>query len=225
MRTYVRYSAGMKLLVPKTLAVKHLVFEKQLLENFAVSDEVRSLLPDSGLVRGRIVRCCGDAAASLALSLCARASQQGSWLGVVGLSHLGISCAVEHGVALERMVFVHPPDTSRDWSTTMAAVIDGFDLLIVAVPEKLSVADARRVQARLQSRRSVMIIVDSSTLTQSSFSNDTHPFHADVVLDTKTKSWSGIDKGSGYLQRREVAIKVSGRRVPRIQEHLVTCNY
>ncbi|MFM8689046.1 MAG: hypothetical protein ACKODR_09845, partial [Acidimicrobiaceae bacterium] len=134
----------MKLLVPKTLVAKHSLFEKQVLENFAVSDQVRQLLPDSGLVRGRIVRCCGDAAASLALSLCARASQQGSWLGVVGVSHLGISCAVEHGVALERMVFVHPPESSRDWSTTVAAVIDGFDLLIVAVPESLLVADARR---------------------------------------------------------------------------------
>ncbi len=171
------------------------------------------------------MRCCGDAAASLALSLCARASQQGSWLGVVGVSHLGISCAVEHGVALERMVFVHPPESSRDWSTTVAAVIDGFDLLIVAVPESLSVSDARRVQARLQSRRSVMIIVDTATLSQPNFLNTTHPFHADVVLDTTTKSWSGINNGAGYLQQRQVAIKVSGRRVARAQEHLVTCNY
>lgn len=215
----------MKLSVPKPLAIQHSVFEKQVLENFAVSDDVRSLLPDAGLVRGRIVRCCGDAALSLALSLSARASQQGSWLGVVGVSHLGISSAVEHGVALERMVFVHPPETSRDWSTTVAAVIDGFDLLITAVPERLSVSDARRVQARLQSRRSVMIIVDATTLSHKSFSNDTHPFHADLVLDTKTKSWSGINGGAGFLQHRQVAIKVSGRRVAREQEHLVTCSY
>ena len=215
----------MKLLVPKTLVAKHSLFEKQVLENFAVSDQVRQLLPDSGLVRGRIVRCCGDAAASLALSLCARASQQGSWLWVVVVSHLGISCAVEHGVALERMVFVHPPESSRDWSTTVAAVIDGFDLLIVAVPESLSASDARRVQARLQSRRSVMIIVDTATFSKTSFSNSAHPFHADVVLDSTTKSWSGINNGAGYLQQRQVAIKVSGRRVARTQEHLVTCNY
>jgi hypothetical protein len=146
-------------------------------------------------------------------------------LGVVGVSHLGISCAVEHGVALERMVFVHPPESSRDWSTTVAAVIDGFDLLIVAVPESLSAADARRVQARLQSRRSVMIIVDTATFSETSFSNSAHPFHADVVLDSTTKSWSGINNGAGYLQQRQVAIKVSGRRVARAQEHLVTCNY
>ncbi|NCU81059.1 MAG: hypothetical protein EBV51_03495, partial [Acidimicrobiia bacterium] len=116
---------------------------------------------------------------------------------------------------------------SRDWSTTVAAVIDGFDLLIVAVPDSISVSDARRVQARLQARRSVMIIVDTAMLSlpKSSFSNNTHPFHADVVLDSTTKSWSGINNGAGYLQQRQVSIKVSGRRVARMQEHLVTCNY
>ncbi|MFM7338378.1 MAG: hypothetical protein ACKO2E_08920 [Actinomycetota bacterium] len=215
----------MKLLVPKALAIKHSVFEKQVLENFAVSESVRSVLPESGLVRGRIVRCCGDAAISLALSLCARASQQGSWLGVVGVDHLGISCAVEHGIALERVVFVHPPETSRDWSTTVAAAIDGFDLLIVAVPERLSIADARRVQARLVSRRSVMIIVDTAVLSQNSFTSNSHPFHADLLLDTKTKNWSGINNGAGFLQHRQVEIKVSGRRVAREQRHLLTCSH
>lgn len=215
----------MKLLVPKPLALKHAVFEKQVTENFAVTDQVRPLLPDSGLVRGRIVACRGDAAISLALSLAARATQHGSWLGVVGVNHLGISSAVEHGVALERMVFVHPPENSRDWSTTVAAAIDGFDLLIVAVPNNLSVSDARRVQARLQSRRAVMIIVDVATFSPQSFSNDKHPFHADLILDSKTKSWSGIENGAGYLKNRQVSIKVSGRRVSREQEHLVTCNY
>ncbi|MFM8835703.1 MAG: hypothetical protein ACKOFM_02445 [Actinomycetota bacterium] len=215
----------MKLLVPKALAIKHSVFEKQVLENFAVSESVRSVLPESGLVRGRIVRCCGDAAISLALSLCARASQQGSWLGVVGVDHLGISCAVEHGIALERVVFVYPPEASRDWSTTVAAAIDGFDLLIVAVPERLSIADARRVQARLVSRRSVMIIVDAVVLSQNSFTNNSHPFHADLLIDTKTKNWSGINNGAGFLQHRQVEIKVSGRRVAREQRHLLTCSH
>ena len=144
---------------------------------------------------------------------------------VVGVGHLGISCAVEHGVALERMVFVHPPESSRDWSTTVAAAIDGFDLLIVAVPESLVTSDARRVQARLASRRSVMIIVDTATFSNPDLSKDSHPFHADVVLDTTTKSWSGINNGAGYLQQRQVAIKVSGRRVARAREHLVVCNY
>lgn len=195
-------------------------------ERLVVADDVCKLLPDSGLVRGRIIRCSGDAGLSLALSLCSRATQQGSWLGVVGVAHLGVLAAVEHGVSLERMVLVQPPNTSREWSVTVSAVIDGFDLLVVAVPARLSANDARRVQTRLQSRRAVMIIVDNMALSRSTsrFSPEREPdlFVADVILDTKTKSWSGIDNGSGYLQHRDVSIRVSGRRVARQREHLVT---
>ncbi|CAB4802456.1 unannotated protein [freshwater metagenome] len=214
-----------ELSIKELLVTQQLNTKPQVVERLAVADDVRELLPDSGLVRGRIVRCSGDAGLSLALSLCSLATQQGSWLGVVGVDHLGLLAAVEHGVALERTVLVHPPKTSREWSITVAAAIEGLDLLIVAVPERLSVNDARRVQTRLQSRRAVMIIVDNTVLSQSrsmNGSNEAQQFLADVVLDTKTKSWSGVDKGAGYLQHRDVRIRVSGRRVARERNYLVT---
>ncbi len=214
-----------ELSIQELLVTQQLNTKPQVVERLAVADDVRELLPDSGLVRGRIVRCSGDAGLSLALSLCSLATQQGSWLGVVGVEHLGLLAAVEHGVALERTVLVHPPKTSREWSITVAAAIEGLDLLIVAVPERLSVNDARRVQTRLQSRRAVMIIVDNEVLSQSrsmNGSNEAQQFLADVVLDTKTKSWSGVDKGAGYLQHRDVRIRVSGRRVARERNYLVT---
>ncbi len=214
-----------ELSIKELLATQQLDTKPQVVERLAVADDVRELLPDSGLVRGRIVRCSGDAGLSLALSLCSLATQQGSWLGVVGVDHLGLLAAVEHGVALERTVLVHPPKTSREWSITVAAAIEGLDLLIVAVPERLSVNDARRVQTRLQSRRAVMIIVENTVLSQSrsmNGSNEAQQFLADVVLDTKTKSWSGVDRGAGYLQHRDVRIRVSGRRVARERNYLVT---
>ncbi|CAB4764285.1 MAG: hypothetical protein F2712_04790 [Actinobacteria bacterium] len=214
-----------ELSIKELLVTQQLNTKPQVVERLAVADDVRELLPDSGLVRGRIVRCSGDAGLSLALSLCSLATQQGSWLGVVGVEHLGLLAAVEHGVALERTVLVHPPKTSREWSITVAAAIEGLDLLIVAVPERLSVNDARRVQTRLQSRRAVMIIVDNTVLSQSRSMNglnEAQQFLADVVLDTKTKSWSGVDKGAGYLQHRDVRIRVSGRRVARERNYLVT---
>ena len=214
-----------ELSIKELLVTQQLNTKPQVVERLAVADDVRELLPDSGLVRGRIVRCSGDAGLSLALSLCSLATQQGSWLGIVGVEHLGLLAAVEHGVALERTVLVHPPKTSREWSITVAAAIEGLDLLIVAVPERLSVNDARRVQTRLQSRRAVMIIVDNTVLSQSrsmNGSNEAQQFLADVVLDTKTKSWSGVDKGAGYLQHRDVRIRVSGRRVARERSYLVT---
>ena len=214
-----------ELSIQELLVTQQLNTKPQVVERLAVADDVRELLPDSGLVRGRIVRCSGDAGLSLALSLCSLATQQGSWLGVVGVDHLGLLAAVEHGVALERTVLVHPPKTSREWSITVAAAIEGLDLLIVAVPERLSVNDARRVQTRLQSRRAVMIIVENTVLSQSrsmNGSNEAQQFLADVVLDTKTKSWSGVDRGAGYLQHRDVRIRVSGRRVARERNYLVT---
>lgn len=192
-----------ELSIKELLVAQQLGAKPQVVERLAVADNIRDLLPDSGLVRGRIVRCSGDAGLSLALSLCSLATQQGSWLGVVGVDNLGLVSAVEHGIALERTVLVHPPKTSREWSITVAAAIEGFDLLIVAVPERLSVSDARRVQTRLQSRRAVMIIIDNTPLSQSrstSDSNGAQQFLADVVLDTRTKSWSGVNGGAGYLQ-------------------------
>lgn len=214
-----------ELSIKELLVAQQLGAKPQVVERLAVADNIRDLLPDSGLVRGRIVRCSGDAGLSLALSLCSLATQQGSWLGVVGVDNLGLVSAVEHGIALERTVLVHPPKTSREWSITVAAAIEGFDLLIVAVPERLSVSDARRVQTRLQSRRAVMIIVDNTPLSQSrstSDSNGAQQFLADVVLDTRTKSWSGVNGGAGYLQHRDVRIRVSGRRVARERNYLVT---
>lgn len=214
-----------ELSIKELLVAQQLGAKPQVVERLAVADNIRDLLPDSGLVRGRIVRCSGDAGLSLALSLCSLATQQGSWLGVVGVDNLGLVSAVEHGIALERTVLVHPPKTSREWSITVAAAIEGFDLLIVAVPERLSVSDARRVQTRLQSRRAVMIIIDNTPLSQSRSTSDPNgaqQFLADVVLDTRTKSWSGVNGGAGYLQHRDVRIRVSGRRVTRERNYLVT---
>ncbi|NBR98858.1 MAG: hypothetical protein EBT42_00455 [Actinobacteria bacterium] len=114
-----------ELSIKELLATQQLNTKPQVVERLAVADDVRELLPDSGLVRGRIVRCSGDAGLSLALSLCSLATQQGSWLGVVGVDHLGLLAAVEHGVALERTVLVHPPKTSREWSITVAATAIG----------------------------------------------------------------------------------------------------
>lgn len=191
-----------ELSIKELLVAQQLGAKPQVVERLAVADNIRDLLPDSGLVRGRIVRCSGDAGLSLALSLCSLATQQGSWLGVVGVDNLGLVSAVEHGIALERTVLVHPPKTSREWSITVAAAIEGFDLLIVAVPERLSVSDARRVQTRLQSRRAVMIIIDNTPLSQSrstSDSNGAQQFLADVVLDTRTKKLERCQRGCRLL--------------------------
>ncbi len=117
------------------------------------------LFADGGLVRGRTVACTGDAALSTALALSASATRLGSWLAVIGVPQLGVGAAIEAGVAIERIVLAQPPRASREWVATVAALVEGFDVLIVAPPASLSAHDARRLQTRVTARQSVLIVV------------------------------------------------------------------
>jgi hypothetical protein len=64
-------------------------------------------------------------------------------------------------------------------------------------------ATARRVQARLQTRGGVLVLV-----------GDAGAFTADVRVTT-TSTWQGLGEGHGYLRQRTVEMTVEGRRVPR----------
>src|SRR6056297_3534833 len=69
------------------------------------------LLPDDGLVRGRVVSCHGAAAATSAFGLVAEALVAGAWMAVVDVVTFGADAAAEMGVPLERVVRV---DTGVD---------------------------------------------------------------------------------------------------------------
>ena len=72
-------------------------------------------------------------ATSLALALAAGASQAGSWVAAVGLGSLGLVAAAELGVALDRLVLVADPGRERTgWASVVAALVDGFDVVLVA---------------------------------------------------------------------------------------------
>ena len=167
------------------------------------------LFAEGGLVRGRTLTCSGDAALTTALALSATATQLGSWLAVVGVPHLGVGAAVEAGVALERIVLAQPPLTSREWVATVAALVEGFALLIVAPPSSLSEHDARRLQSRIAARQSVLIVLQlPAPLTP----NATRIFHADLDVHADTADWSGIERGGTHITQRTVRVRVSGRR-------------
>jgi hypothetical protein len=186
------------------------------LPTLPVAEALKNLFPEEALVRGRTLLCSGDAALSLSLRSVAAATQAGSWLGVIGIAHFGLMSACEQGVALQRMVLVTPPNNKHEWANTVAAVADGFEIIMLQVPRGISVADAKRVQTRIQSRRNVLIIVD--TARQPALQS---VFQPDVVLHTNTLRWHGIEQGSGYVQSREIGVAVSGRRVPKALQHVV----
>jgi len=179
-----------------------------------VPPELRAMFPEGGLVRGRTVLCSGDAAVVMALRVVSSATQAGSWLGIVGVHNVGVQAASEHGVALQRVVFVQPASSRTEWVSTVAAAADGFDVLMLEVPHGITAADARRVQTRIQARRNALVLIGA---TQQSAVQSV--FQPDVIMNTATTQWHGIERGAGHVQGRDVQVAVSGRRVPKARQH------
>ncbi|GIE84896.1 hypothetical protein Are01nite_13760 [Actinoplanes regularis] len=167
-----------------------------------VAAELGSLLPGRGLRRGSTVAVAGGRAAragggtSLMLALLAAASRAGSWCAVVGLPALGALAAAETGIALERLALV--PEPGPDWPTVVAALIDGVDVVVTAVPGPVSGSVVSRLAARARQRGSVLV-----------------PFGdwsgADVTLRVSGGHWEGLGDGWGRLRRREVTVVANGR--------------
>ena len=44
-------------------------------------------------------------------------------------------------------------------------------------------------------------------------------FQPDVIMNTATTKWHGIERGAGHVQGRDVQVAVSGRRVPKARQH------
>ena len=184
--------------------------------SLSVAKALQPIIPDGVWMRGRTVLCSGDAAMSMALLVVSAATQDCSWLAVVGVSDFGLMSACEQGVALQRTVLVTPTDNKKDWISTVAAVADGFDVMMLEVPRDVSESDARRIQTRIQARRNVLVLVETSRHT-----TPRSVFQPDVVLHTATTKWDGIECGAGYVQSRHIYVTVSGRRVPRAMQHVL----
>ena len=164
-----------------------------------VHDSLVGLLPS--LQRGSTIACNGPAGVSLALALAAAPSQQGAWVGVAGLPELGIRAAVDMGVAVERLVMV---TGEPSWVDVLAAMIDGFDVVVVGRRVgRLAGGAVRRLQARAQSRGVVMLTVGASALG------------ADLQISAGEGTWTGLGNGHGVASGRRLVVEVGGRRVPR----------
>lgn len=162
------------------------------------------MLPDAGLVRGRVVGCAGPAAMSLALALAARATTTGSWLAVVGVPMLGVEAVAELGVPLSRLVAIDSDGRPAAWAERVGAAADGFDLILTRPPAG---ADRviRKVRQRLQARGVVLIAVGPSS----------PGIGCDVEFTTIATAWDGVGQGHGSLAGRRATVRAGGRRVPR----------
>lgn len=161
--------------------------------------------PDAGLVGPESAVGGGPGAGgatSLALALAAGPSQAGSWVAAVGLGSLGLVAAAGLGIALDRLVLVDEPER-RQWATVVAALVDGFDMVLVAAGPRARrrPADARRLAARVRERGAVLVAVGGEL-----------PERSHVRLSVEAGTWEGLGPaGCGHLTARRVVVVAGGR--------------
>ena len=166
-----------------------------------VLPELRVLLPAGGLRRGSTVAIAPQGsvtfgATSVLLALLAAASAAGSWCAVVGMPALGLVAAAEIGIALDRFALV--PNPGPEWAAVVAALLDGIDVVVAALPGPISASIASRLAARARQRGTVLVPYGQWS-------------GADVVLETPGGGWQGLGQGRGRLSRRELVISRRGR--------------
>jgi len=194
-----------------------------------VHDSLRPLFPDGGLVRGRVHGCAGSGGTTVAMAMARDAVVAGAWMAVVDVDTFGVEAASELGVALERVVRVDTgssgcvpsdddvvdrdgstADSGRRWLEVMAAAVDGFDIVLTAVPAvwrtpegaRRATAGLRSLAARLQQRGSIMIVV-----------GPTGAVPIDVSVRASS-TWEGLGHGHGVISRRQLRAQTTGRRQP-----------
>ena len=168
----------------------------------AVPDALADLLPEKGIRRGSTLSVespCGGC--SLVLALLAEVTGGGAWAAAVGLPSLGLVAAAEMGVELRRLALV--PEPGERWPAVVAALLDGFDLIVLRPPGRARAADARRLAARVRERGAVMVLLDDPLW----------PETPDVRLAVKRSVWEGLGNSYGRLLSRRVEVVAGGRRL------------
>ena len=139
---------------------------------------------------------------SLALALLSGPCAGGSWCAVVGAPDIGLVAAGQLGIDLERLAVV--PSPGPKWATVTAALLEGFDVVLLRAAGQVSYSDARKLEARARERGSVLAVM-----------GDGWPGSAAVRLGIVAGRWCGLEDGCGHLWGREVEVVASGRgRLP-----------
>ncbi|WP_211340903.1 hypothetical protein [Xylanimonas allomyrinae] len=159
-----------------------------------VDPRLAALLPDGVLTPGGVIAVHGSM--SLLLGMLAAASRDGAWVAFVGAPAASMLAASDAGLALERVALV--PDPGPDAPAVVAALLDGMDVVVAGPRAALLDPDRRRLAARARERGAVI----ASTVPWPG---------ALVALDVCAGTWWGVDAGAGWLQRRSVRVRRTGR--------------
>lgn len=162
-----------------------------------VPQALSGLFPEGGLRRGGAVQVSGGM--SVLLSLAAAAMGEESWCALVDLPDAGLAAAATLGLALDRVVVV--PRPGPDAPVVLAAVADGFDVLVLGRGTGLAERDQRSLTSRLRVRGAVL-------LTTAAWPG------ADVVLRVVSRTWQGVGRGEGLLRTGVLELAARHRRFP-----------
>jgi len=158
------------------------------------------LFPEGGIRRGSTVAITSAAGGhSLALALAGQVTGGGGWVAAVGVPSLGLVAAAEMGVRLDRLALI--PEPGDRWASSAAALLDGFDLVLIRPPGRVGATEGRRLSARARERGTVLVLLGG-----------TWPEAPDVRLTATRSDWSGLGVGHGHLQARRMEVESTGRR-------------
>lgn len=187
-----------------------------------VHPHLAALLPDGGLRAGTTVVVRGST--SLLLTLLAEASRDGAWTVLVGYPAAGMAAAADAGCDLSRTLVVPlPAGSGVDAPAVLAALIDGMDVVVVGPEVVLLDQDRRRLTARARDRGTVLVpttplsagyspLQGPSTGRMSSTQRGAGDWAgAHVVLEATGGAWTGVDGGVGWLRRRTLRVRRTGR--------------
>ena len=170
-----------------------------------VDPRLAALLPDGGLRTGTAVVVRGST--SLLLALLGEASRAGAWTVLVGYPAAGMAAAADAGCDLTRTLVVPLPEGSGvDAPAVLAALIDGMDVVVVGPAVTLLEQDRRRLAARARERGSVLVAAGPSNVGGGTGWPGAH-----VVLEATDGAWAGLDHGAGWLRRRTLRVRRTGR--------------
>lgn len=139
----------------------------------------------------------------LLLALLATASGADRWAAIVGWPNLGVAAAADHGLDLERTVFVPTPGSQA--AEVLAAMVDGVDLVAVGpgAGDQVRPAQRRSLLARVRERRGVLFVPPNWP-------------EATLRLEGEVGNWSGLGQGRGYLRERNLRVQRVGLPMPAV---------
>ena len=161
-------------------------------------EALRDLFPAGAVRAGSSVGVQGAASTSLLLALAAAAAGEEGWCALAGFENLGLRCALQAGLAAERLV-LSPVAAAQD-AAVLSALIDGMGVVVLGPDLELSAALWRQLTDRARTRDCLLLAASP-------------PGRSDLRITAEGGAWIGLGVGTGRLRQRRVSISAEGRGI------------